>query len=262
MESSIEKLKRLNFQPSAKTVMSEKLLVGKIRDGIVIDHISPNKGLLILKLLDPDQDAEYVVASNVPSTKYGKKDLVKIEGHYLTSSQIDLLGLISPNVTVNVIENYLVKEKRVVKPPAKLSHYLDCDNPTCASRGSLSRFSVTLVEPIEHSHFDCEGCGNRIFYEEAVQQILRKASEGVLISLRKIQREFLDLLIKKGGIRLGQSFKLKSGRVSPYFINLGALTDVESFKELYYPVYLSELVLKGRTRYVWIDGRTGKVIEF
>ena len=212
--------------------MSEKMLVGKIRDGVVIDHISPGKGLIILKLLDSEPDAELVVARNVPSTRFGKKDLIKIEGEYLTSAQIDILGLISPHATINLIENYAVKEKKEVKPPSELLHLLDCKNPKCASKGQFSRFRSCLMEPIEDSYFECMACGHRLFYEEAIEQILKRVSTGVLISRDRVQRELLDLLIKKGGIRLSQSFKLKSGRVRPYFVNLGALTDGESLAKL------------------------------
>ncbi len=207
-------------------------MVGKIKNGIVIDHIAPGKGLTILKLFDAESDAKMVIATNVPSTSLGKKDLIKIEGNYLTSTQIDILGLISPNATVNLIKDYVVSEKKKVKPPAEIPHLLDCKNPKCASRGLLSRFRVLLTEPIENSYFECMSCGHRIFYEEAIEEILKKISTGVLISLDSIQRELLDLLIKKGGIRLNQSFKLKSGRVSPYFVNFGALTDGESLSKL------------------------------
>lgn len=208
------------------------MLVGKIKDGVVIDHISAGKGLLILKLLNPEPDAKFVVASNVSSNRYGRKDLLKIEGEYITSSQVDVIGLISPNATVDIIGDHTVKEKHSVRAPAEVLRLIDCKNPNCASKGQLSRFSVRLLDPIEHTYFVCSGCGAKIFYDEAVQQLLAKVSSGVLISRRKIQRELLDLLIKKGGIRLNGSFKLKSGRISPYFVNLGALNDGESLSKL------------------------------
>ncbi len=210
----------------------DKLLVSKIENGIVIDHIPPCRGLDVLKFLDPDPSARVVVAKNVDSTKYGKKDLVKIEGEYLTSSQIDVLALIAPTSTVNIIENWEVKEKKEVKPPEVLEGILECRNPACGSKGRESKFSVKLKEPIEHSYFECLECGFKIFYRDAIEEIIRKASVGVLISMEKVRREFLRLLINKGGLRLNGPFKLKSGRLSPYFINLGALTDGESLSKL------------------------------
>lgn len=211
---------------------SGKILVGKIENGVVIDHISSCKALTILNLLNPSSDAMVVLVKNVPSTRYSKKDLIKIEGEYLTSTLIDIIALMSPNATVNIIHEGSVKEKHRVQAPKELFHVIDCKNPACPSRGQFSRFTVNVAKPVENSYFDCAACGHRIFYEQAIQEILKKASAGILISKERIQRELLDLLVKKGGLRLGDRFKLKSGRVSPYFINLGALTDGESLSRL------------------------------
>lgn len=211
---------------------SNKLLVRRIQKGIVIDHITPCKGILVLNFLNPDPEARVVLVKNVESSKYGKKDLIKIEGEYLTSSQIDILALISPTSTVNVIDEWQVKEKKRVKPPKELLGVIDCRNPACTSKGRNSRFIVNVKEPIEHSYFECKACSSRIFYQDAIDEIIRKASSGVLVSRKRIEREFLNLLLKKGALRLGGPFKLKSGRMSPYFINLGVLNDGESLSKL------------------------------
>ncbi len=210
----------------------DKLLVGKIEKGIVIDHITPCKGLLVLKFLNPDPETRVVIAKNVKSSKYGRKDLVKIEGEFLTSIQIDILALITPTSTINVIDGWKVKEKKRVRPPKELSGIIDCKNPACFSKGQNSRFVVEIKDPIEHSYFECVGCGFRIFYQDAIDEIIKKASSGVLVSKKKVEKEFLNLLLKKGGLRLNGPFKLKSGRISPYFVNLGALTDGESLSKL------------------------------
>ena len=231
---------------------TEKILVSKIENGVVIDHISSCKGLTILNLLNPGSDVKIVLAKNVPSTKYSKKDLIKIEGEYLTSMLIDIIALISPNATVNTIQESTVIEKHKVQPPRELFHVIDCKNPTCASRGQLSRFIVNMLQPVENSHFDCAGCGYRIFYDQAIQEIQKKVTAGILISKKKIQKELLDLLVKKGGLRLGDYYKLKSGRVSPYFINLGALSDGESLSRLRW-------ILAGFT---WLLIKENKISDF
>ncbi len=211
---------------------SDKLLVRRIQKGIVIDHITPCKGILVLNFLNPDPEARIVLVKNVESSKYGRKDLIKIEGEYLTSSQIDILALISPTSTVNVIDGWRVKEKKRVKPPKELLGVIDCRNPACTSKGRNSRFIVNVKEPIEYSFFECGVCGSKIFYQDAIDEIIRKASSGVLVSRKRIEKEFLNLLLKKGALRLGGPFKLKSGRMSPYFINLGILNDGESLSRL------------------------------
>ncbi|HZW85406.1 MAG TPA: orotate phosphoribosyltransferase [Nitrososphaerales archaeon] len=231
---------------------SDKMLVGKIHDGIVIDHITPCKSSLIMRLLNPSADTTLVIAKNVPSTRFGTKDLLKIEGEFLTSIQIDMIALISPHATVNLIEGGKVKDKHVVKAPTRLVHMLDCENPKCSSKGQLSSFSVSVQEPIEHSYFDCTACGYRIFYKDGIEQILVKASDGILISKERIQKELLDLLVRKGGLRLGGGFTLKSGRQSPYFVNIGALTDGESLSKMRW-------VLAG---FVWLIQSEGKISDF
>lgn len=249
--------RRMNSGPRAtnesdKEQDSDKMLVGKIQHGIVIDHIVPCKSLLILRLLDPGPDTRLVLAKNVQSTRFGRKDLLKIEGEFLTSTQIDTIALISPHVTVNKIEGGIVKGKHRVKAPSKLRHLLDCGNPNCSSKGQLTNFSVSLRVPIEHGYFECMACGYRIYYEDGIKQILNKASDGILISKERIQRELLELLVRKGGLRLGSKFKLKSGRQSPYFINLGALTDGESLSKMRW-------ILAG---FVWLLLNEGKISEF
>lgn len=211
---------------------SNTLLVRRIEEGIVIDHITPCKGILVLNFLNPDPEARVVLVKNVESSKYGRKDLIKIEGEYLTSSQIDILALISPTSTVNIIHGWEVKEKKRVKPPKELLGIIDCRNPACPSKGQHSKFLVNIREPLEHSYFECKVCGSRIFYQDAIDEIIRKSSSGVLVSRKKIEKEFLNILLKKGALRLGGTFRLKSGRMSPYFINLGALNDGESLLKL------------------------------
>ncbi|MCS7142597.1 MAG: aspartate carbamoyltransferase regulatory subunit [Aigarchaeota archaeon] len=233
-------------------VDEEKIYVSKIEKGVVIDHIDPCKGLLVYKALNPEPDATSVIAKNVSSKRLGRKDLVKIEGEYLASSQIDLIALISPRSTVNIIDGWRVKEKRRVKPPTEITYILDCKNPVCASRGQMSAFRVNLKEPIEHSHLDCTYCGYRVFYNEAIEAILNKASSNLLFSRSRIKREFLNLLLSKGGLRTEGGYVLKSKRVSPYFVNLGALNDGESLSRLRW-------ILAG---YAWILLNEGEIEDF
>jgi len=65
-----------------------------------------------------------------------------------------------------------------------------------------------------------------------IYAVTQKAHSGILVSRNRDKRELITLLIKKGGLRIHQSFRLKSGRVSPYFINMGALNDGESLAKL------------------------------
>ena len=92
---------------------NRQLLVSKIENGVVIDHIPAGKAFLVLKLLKQPSEAETLIAQNVVSKSLGKKDLIKIEGTYLTSSEIDMIAFVAPNSTLNIIQDWEVKEKRV-----------------------------------------------------------------------------------------------------------------------------------------------------
>ena len=92
--------------------MSDKqLLVSKIENGIVIDHIPSGKAFLVLKLLKVDPKARTLIAQNVESRSQGTKDLIKIEGSYLTSKEIDLIAEDIGRMGKQRYEERLVTEK-------------------------------------------------------------------------------------------------------------------------------------------------------
>ena len=115
----------------------EGLIVRKIEEGTVIDHVEPGKSFTILKvlgLLDEPGDKRISVVVNAESRKMGRKDIVKIEGLYLRPDEADFIAVISPRATINVIRGGWVVEKRRVSPPRRVEGILACPNPTCISR--------------------------------------------------------------------------------------------------------------------------------
>lgn len=118
--------------------MSEEetqLLIRRIKDGTVIDHIKAGEALRVLDILGiTGREGELVsVAMNVPSSKIGKKDVVKVANRVLKSEETDKLALVAPLATVNIIRNYKVAEKRKVELPEVFRGILKCPNPTCIS---------------------------------------------------------------------------------------------------------------------------------
>lgn len=111
--------------------MEEKLLVSKIENGTVIDHIPAGRGLVVLKILGMDPASKIVVASNVDSQKHGRKDIIKIEGRYLTPRELDIISLIAPEATINKIVKSEVREKFMVELPKTISGVLRCANVSC-----------------------------------------------------------------------------------------------------------------------------------
>ncbi|MEM4752992.1 MAG: aspartate carbamoyltransferase regulatory subunit, partial [Sulfolobales archaeon] len=100
-----------------------ELIVSKIREGTVIDHIPSGRALDVLNVLRISGKEGYRIAivMNVESSKLNRKDIVKIEGRYLSKDETDIIALIAPTATINIIKNFEVVEKRKVSPPRVIS---------------------------------------------------------------------------------------------------------------------------------------------
>jgi len=220
--------------------MSDRqLLVSKIENGIVIDHIPAGKAFQVLRLLKVDPKARTLIAQNVESRSQGAKDLIKIEGSYLTSKEIDLIALVAPSATINIIEDWQVKDKRRILLPEQIEGIFSCPNPLCPTNDEYTpprtRFDMEADDEVESIKLRCTYCDSLLYYGSILDYINSDGFSlegGGLVSREKIEQVFLDILMKKGALRLppnpDEPFILKSGRPSPYFVNLGALTDGES----------------------------------
>ena len=95
--------------------MSEgrELLIRAIRNGIVIDHIPSEKVFAIVEILKLKEYSERItVAANMPSSSLGRKGIIKIEEKILEEKELNNIALLAPNVTINIIEDYKVIEKK------------------------------------------------------------------------------------------------------------------------------------------------------
>ena len=237
---------------------NKQLLVSKIENGIVIDHIPAGRAFQVLRLLKLPADARALIAQNVVSGSMGSKDLIKIEGTYLTSSEIDVIAFVAPDATLNIISGWQVKEKRRVSIPETLEGTFNCPNTLCPTNARYgapnTRFRVERGELLEETKLHCTYCGSITYYgtiRDSIQSESFRIERRGLVSRGKIESVFLDVLIKGGALRFLSSpdrpFMLKSGRPSPYFVNLGALTDGESLGKLKWAFasYIALLVEEG-----------------
>ena len=104
--------------------------IDSIHNGIVIDHITAGKGMEIYRLLHLDElDCSVAIIKNVVSRKMGKKDIIKVDDDI--DIDTDVLGYVDPNVTVDIIREGRLAEKRRVGLPTKLTNVLRCKNPRC-----------------------------------------------------------------------------------------------------------------------------------
>ncbi len=104
--------------------------IDSIRNGIVIDHIAAGKGMQIYNLLNLDElDCSVAIIKNVHSNKMGKKDIIKVDADI--EVDVELLGYVDPGVTVDIIRESKLVEKRKVSLPEKLTNVIKCKNPRC-----------------------------------------------------------------------------------------------------------------------------------
>lgn len=122
-----------------------ELKIKAIENGTVIDHITANKSLHILKILNlPDKETRNVtVAMNVSSGEIGRKDILKIENRELDAKELNQVALIAPKATINIIRNYEPIKKDKVGLPDKISSILKCTNSKC-----ITNFENEPITPI------------------------------------------------------------------------------------------------------------------
>ncbi len=142
--------------------MSDKeLRVSKIKDGTVIDHICGGYALDVVKILGITGKEKRVmtIAINVPSKRFGVKDIVKIEGKALNSQEVNRIALVAPHASINIVRNYAVVEKLEVKLPKAIEGIVKCANPCCITNANepvVSKFYIKSEDPLL---LKCHYCG-------------------------------------------------------------------------------------------------------
>ncbi|MGN0710874.1 MAG: aspartate carbamoyltransferase regulatory subunit [Anaerovoracaceae bacterium] len=135
------------------------MLVNSIERGIVIDHITAGLGNRIIELLDLDLSAHTVAfIMNATSAKHGKKDIVKIENVSAEDVKLEILGLIEPNATVNVIENGEIVKKISLAVPKKVTNIIKCKNPRCVTSIEPGIPHIFHLIDEERREYRCEYC--------------------------------------------------------------------------------------------------------
>ena len=133
------------------------LNIDKIKNGIVIDHIRAGQGIRIFNWLGLDK-APYTVAFvvNANSKVMGKKDIIKIDN--TIAINFNLLGLIDPNITVNVIENQNISRKIKLTLPDRVENVLICKNPRCITSTEKYIPHIFHLENDKLQTYRCEYC--------------------------------------------------------------------------------------------------------
>ena len=131
--------------------------VDAVNNGIVIDHIESGKAMEIYRLLSLDDlDCTVAILKNVPSSKMGRKDIIKIDCRM--DINFDVLGYISPNVTVDIIKDGVVSEKKPIDLPETLTDILKCKNPRCITSVEQEIHHIFKLTDREHRVYRCIYC--------------------------------------------------------------------------------------------------------
>ena len=134
------------------------MFVDSVKNGMVIDHITNGKAMQIYNMLSLSKlDCPVAILENVPSKKMGKKDIIKI--HADININLDVLGFVSPSITVDIIRDGEIIEKKHIELPEKLTDILTCKNPRCITsteQGIKQIFKLTDKEKGVYRCLYCE----------------------------------------------------------------------------------------------------------
>ena len=131
--------------------------IDSIQNGVVLDHIQAGKSMEIYQYLHLDRlDCSVAIIKNVRSGRMGKKDIIKIDTPM--NLDLDVLGYIDANITVNIIRDGVRVEKTHLKLPKKLINVIHCKNPRCITVSESQLDSIFLLSNPERHVYRCAYC--------------------------------------------------------------------------------------------------------
>ena len=137
------------------------LNISGIKEGVVLDHIQAGKSMEIYKYLGLGKmDCTVAIIKNARSSKMGRKDIIKIEGP-LDSLDLDVLGYIDHTITVNIIRDERIVEKRCLSLPDRLVNVIRCKNPRCITSVEQELPHIFYLADKEKEVYRCQYCDEK-----------------------------------------------------------------------------------------------------
>lgn len=125
-------------------------LVAAIENGTVIDHIPFDKTYQVASLLELNKlTSPVTIGQGYPSTKVGKKGIIKVSDRYFSDEEISRLSVLAPKVVLSLISDYEVVEKKLVETPDTLRGIIKCKNPKCITNNEPMKTYFTVVNKID-----------------------------------------------------------------------------------------------------------------
>lgn len=134
------------------------LNISGIHEGFVLDHIKAGMSMSIYKDLKLEQlDCPVAIIKNAKSNKMGKKDIIKVECP-IDALDLDILGFIDHNITVNIIQNDEIVEKKELHLPAQIVNVIKCKNPRCITSIEQELDQIFILTDKEKEIYRCKYC--------------------------------------------------------------------------------------------------------
>ncbi len=134
------------------------LNVGRLNEGVVLDHIQAGKAMEIYKYLKLDKmECSVAIIKNARSTQMGRKDIIKVECP-IEELNLDVLGFVDHEITVDIIKDGEIVEKRRLKMPKKLVNIVSCKNPRCITSIEQGLDQVFFLADEEREIYRCLYC--------------------------------------------------------------------------------------------------------
>lgn len=131
--------------------------IDSIKNGYVIDHITAGRGMKIYQLLHLDKlDCPVAIIQNAVSTKMGRKDIIKVDSVF--DIDLDIIGFVDPGITVDVIRDGKLEEKKQIALPKKLTNVIRCKNPRCITSVEQELDQVFLLTDPKEETYRCMYC--------------------------------------------------------------------------------------------------------
>jgi len=133
------------------------MTIDSIINGIVLDHIPAGKSMEIYKILNLSKlDCQVAIIKNAVSRKLGRKDIIKIDS--ILDVDLSVLGYIGPGITVNIVHDGRIAEKRSLSLPDEVRDVIRCKNPRCITSVEQELPQVFCLADREHGVYRCKYC--------------------------------------------------------------------------------------------------------
>lgn len=131
--------------------------IDSIKNGYVIDHIQAGKGMQIYELLHLNElDCQVAIITNAKSKKSGKKDIIKVDNDI--PIDLETIGFIDHNITVNIVKDDKIIEKRKLDLPEKIVNVAKCNNPRCITSIEKGLDQIFILTDKEKEVYRCKYC--------------------------------------------------------------------------------------------------------